>query len=874
MPLSRLRFLPPVLALAGLLIAALYGSASSDNGGETSAEKLRPGIRLAPDPKAAAEIAAKAHTSGPSLVEHYPKAANSGCMACHAGIEMIREPGAEMLKQIMARGETLGDPAGCVICHGGDASETKDKEVAHAGGPIGGFYPDPGSPWVNDRTCGQCHEDQVRVQWQSLMMTEAGKIQGVCWSFGSLTGYEHLYGNYAVKNPENPEDRLGTPEYRKYMERLTSLEPDVFVSRHEPLPEALKEDELHKLNDNPELSAFTYIRQECQRCHHAVKGRQTRGDFRGMGCTSCHVPYSNEGYYEGGDPTIPRDQTGHPLVHAIQGTREAQVCVHGTTYSGVPVETCTTCHDRGKRIGVSFQGLMETPYVSPYNAEGGEQPGLHSKHYIAMQQDIHYQKGMTCQDCHTSTDVHGDGFLAAANLASVSIECADCHGTPTKFPWELPLGYMDEFAPLEIRKEAGSGAARGVAMEPLKHTLQGSPVEVKDGLLLTARGNPYENVVRDGDEIIVHTAAGKDIRMKPLKSLIDEGKVSQRGRVAMKGVEKHLETMECYTCHASWTPQCYGCHVKIDFSRADECPECEEGQTKLKEGFDWVAAGRKHQEPEHRAARGESTFDTMIPGKVSEQRSYLRWEEPMMGVNGEGRVTPIAPGCQPSVTIIGPDGDPILVNKIFRTQANAEGGGEEGQLAIDMSPTQPHTTTKNARTCESCHASDKALGYGIDGGQTIRGWDQETTVDIETIDGKILPKQTQPQMNAIEGLSDDWSRVVDEEGNQLQTVGHHFKLSRPLNNAERANISREGTCLACHQELPKEDLAASLLHHVAKYTGQLPDTPAKHSSLVHKIVLIGAWAQVLGGAAAALAGVAGLSWWRRRSKRVSGEADV
>ncbi|CAN0364041.1 unnamed protein product, partial [Ectocarpus sp. 4 AP-2014] len=212
----------------------------------------------------------------------------------------------------------------------------------------------------------------------------------------------------------------------------------------------------------------------------------------------------------------------------------------------------------------------------------------------------------------------------------------DCHGTPTKFPWELPLGYMDEFAPLEIRKEAGSGAARGVAMEPLKHTLQGSPVEVKDGLLLTARGNPYENVVRDGDEIIVHTAAGKDIRMKPLKSLIDEGKVSQRGRVAMKGVEKHLETMECYTCHASWTPQCYGCHVKIDFSRADECPECEEGQTKLKEGFDWVAAGRKHQEPEHRAARGESTFDTMIPGKVSEQRSYLRWEEPMMGVNGEG----------------------------------------------------------------------------------------------------------------------------------------------------------------------------------------------------------------------------------------------
>ena len=45
----------------------------------------------------------------------------------------------------------------------------------------------------------------------------------------------------------------------------------------------------------------------------------------------------------------------------------------------------------------------------------------------------------------------------------------------------------------------------------------------RDGLLLTARGNPFENVVRDGDEIVVHSAAGKDLRMKPLKTLIDEG---------------------------------------------------------------------------------------------------------------------------------------------------------------------------------------------------------------------------------------------------------------------------------------------------------------------------------------------------------------
>ena len=95
--------------------------------------------------------------------------------------------------------------------------------------------------------------------------------------------------------------------------------------------------------------------------------------------------------------------------------------------------------------------------MSPYAADGGPQPALHTKHYIAMEQDIHYQKGMTCQDCHTSIDVHSDGFLAAANLASVQIECADCHGTPDKYPWELPLGFMDEFA-----MQPATGAPRGV----------------------------------------------------------------------------------------------------------------------------------------------------------------------------------------------------------------------------------------------------------------------------------------------------------------------------------------------------------------------------------------------------------------------------
>ena len=785
------------------------------------------------------------------LVDHFPEAIKSGCMACHGEIEPIREVGSEMLRQIMEKGAAAGDPAGCIVCHNGDPNEKTEKAKAHGGE----FYADPGSPWINQKTCGQCHEDQVRVQWHSLMMTEAGKIQGVCWAFGSMTGYEHLYGNYAVENPKDKSTRLGTDVYKTYMEWLTKKEPQVFVQKHDPLPDALKKDELHKLNEHPELAAYTYIRQECQRCHHAVKGRKERGDYRGMGCSSCHIPYSNEGFYEGADPSVKKDERGHALVHSIQGTREAKVKVHGTSYSGIPVETCTTCHDRGKRIGVSFQGLMETPFKAPYAADGGEQPALHTKHYLAMEQDIHYQKGMTCQDCHTSIDVHGDGFLAAANLAAVQIECSDCHGTPNSYPWDLPIGFMDEFA-----EEPANGAARGTASEMLPHTKQGHVVDKRDGFLLTARGNPYENVVRDGNEIIVHTAAGKDLRMKPLKTLFEEKKVSPRGVVAMQGVATHMKRMECYTCHSSWTPQCFGCHVKIDFSQKDKCPECNES----KEGFDWVAAGRKHSLEEYLTDRGEKDYDTIIPGKVTEQRSYERWEEPMMGINGEGRVTPLAPGCQPSVTIIGEDGKPILLNHIFRTMADAEGGGSEGQLAIDMSPTQPHTMTKNARSCESCHASAKALGLGI---SATRPWNETHYVDLETVSGEILSNRAQPQVEPIKNLDHDWSRIVDEDGKQLATVDHHFKLGRAFNKAEIDRISREGTCLACHKEIPEKSLAVSFLHHVAQYTGGIPKTTKQHDALVNKIVLTSAWGQILAVLATAIVVVIGFKRYQKQRAR-------
>jgi hypothetical protein len=118
----------------------------------------------------------------------------------------------------------------------------------------------------------------------------------------------------------------------------------------------------------------------------------------------------------------------------------------------------------------------------------------------------------------------------------------------------------------------------------------------------------------------------------------------------------------------------------------------------------------------------------------------------------------------------------------------------------------------------------------------------------------------------VPNLEGDWSRFITEEGRQIQTVGHHFRLDGPLSADQRARMSREGVCASFHKEIPKGSLAVSALHHAAEMLGQLPKTNRQHTDLLHKILLIGAWAQIGGGVILGALGfwVAHRIWRRRR----------
>ena len=610
-------------------------------------------------------------------------AAEKGCLSCHDGIEKFT--GGVMMETIEAMGPDLGDPAGCVVCHGGTPSGLTAEE-AHAGTPVdladaGGphmFYPDPGSVWIADKSCGQCHDGYAERLIKSLMNTEAGKLQGNLWSWGVIDTHRSVYGNYTLTDDDGPEPIVGTDAYKEYMVAFAEAHPDQMPDSMEQVPDV----DVNAIAEHPNLAGITYSRQQCQRCHVGVTGREKRGDYRGAGCSSCHVPYSNEGFYEGGDPTIARDQPGKLLTHQLQGSRKSKVKHGDVEYSGIPTEACVSCHNRGKRIGVSYQGIMEFPYGSPYNATGGKQPKLHTKNYLFIKDDLHHQiesrpgnpeGGLLCQDCHTTVDMHGDGNLPGTTLAQVEIECEDCHGTVGKFPWELPLGYGEEFG-VEL-----AGDARGLTDELTVEQEQAEVYDPEDGYLLTARGNPFGNVVKKGSKVMMHSASGLDFEVPVLKQIATDGTwKSPNAQVAMGSVGKHMESMECYACHADWAPQCYGCHITVDYS---------EGKTDV----DWIKNANARAENGLTPDNELGTNGLTGPGKVSETRSYLRWEEPTLGINGEGRVSPLMPGCQVITTVIDKDGNTIVQNETWMTP---DAGGTKG---LDHAAVQPHTAGREDR---------------------------------------------------------------------------------------------------------------------------------------------------------------------------------
>lgn len=447
----------------------------------------------------------------------------AGCTSCHRDIEPIAV--GKMAVRIKEMGEHYTDAEGCTVCHGGNPS-ANDADQAHQGAPLplaraGGaesFYRDPGNIWVATRTCGKCHEEHVENFRKSVMSTGAGFIErNLC-----LPGWQkrrgradapQAFGRYAISDDDGPEPAKGSPAYKRYIGSLRAQRPEFFADRLSELPSVVLQGDDKK-------------ESRCRSCHE--NGDRSK---HGMSCSACHMRYQT------GEHAASMVDTGHSgtlFAHRIQGAGNTQVTRHdGTTTSwpGIPMENCFACHYDPRVAGVNPIGDASVHYGGLHGGRG---------------------RGLFCQDCHTSIEMHGDGNLATANEAQTEVRCEDCHGTIAGFPWELPLGYggTEDSA-------IGSEGPRGTAEVS---TAQQGRYPAKDGNVLTSRGNPFGNVVRQGDRVLLHSVSGEVYEVTLLKERASRGTWrSELGRQVKSTPDMH-SGMACLDCHADWLPACLGCH--------------------------------------------------------------------------------------------------------------------------------------------------------------------------------------------------------------------------------------------------------------------------------------------------------------------------
>lgn len=99
------------------------------------------------------------------------------------------------------------------------------------------YYPDPGSIWIAENSCGACHVGYVYRTELSLMNTEAGKIQGNLhtWGFEEVANFKVPYGNYDVEDLDGHEPFFGSEQYKEYMKQPRRVQTGNCLNNPKPL---------------------------------------------------------------------------------------------------------------------------------------------------------------------------------------------------------------------------------------------------------------------------------------------------------------------------------------------------------------------------------------------------------------------------------------------------------------------------------------------------------------------------------------------------------------------------------------------------------------------------------------------------------------
>lgn len=561
----------------------------------------------------------------------------AGCRACHQGISPISSGAmAEALDACAG-----GDPdRACSLCHGGDPGAAR-REQAHRG-----LLGNPGSLWVTSLGlgCGRCHSSRgalTSLTGLPLPEPRGGDLLSVRsrrTDPSGASGADHAY---------RMQRALMAQETGKVWLATASVG---LVTSDAPRYTALPVDD----PDGPEpcagspayrdfmarASAAGHVKRlprgeglpDLVRAQEALGGQFAPAaylDTYRKQCARCHL------WGEGRPTRGERRSSGCSACHLLNSQRQLSreedptippdVPGHALRHeivSTIPESQCNHCHTRG----------VET---------------LHT--------DVHQVAGMGCIDCHTSIDVHGDGNLYAAIPHQLEVRCTDCHGSEAGPPWTLPLGYG---SPAAGDRPRGTHAAEG-----RQH-------------LLTSRGNPRSNWLREGERVVVisrltgRTHVAPLLQRPPLAPPASEPALPVGHPGGLAGHER----LACAACHNDAAPSCFHCHATWTPAPSQDW---------LLSALDYDPASTRQ-----RLITSPGTTDYRDGGTSL-------WPPPELRPDPDGTLTPRIPGCRVSFDALDAQG------KVHSFRPLMNPGGPD--YPPPVAPSLPHENSLRPRTCGDCH---------------------------------------------------------------------------------------------------------------------------------------------------------------------------
>ena len=723
------------------------------------------------------------HTATDHTTMHVNTGVILGCTDCHGGDAKVVKPQTAAPKDESYRAAT--DSAHVLPRFPkawnfpSSATPERTYTLLNREAPEFVRFINPGDYRVARDACGACHLTIIQATERSMMSTSAMLWGGASYNNGILPFKRYIVGEaYTAKgepatlvNPVPPTpfmtergilaklfplpawETIPVADIFRVFERggrvIMSQFPEIGLPNNTGAIQKLDEPgrpDIRQSNRGPgtglriAVPVINITKTRLNDPHMWFMGTNEQpGDYRSSGCSGCHAVYANDrdpahsgpyaafgntGTSQSADPTIPRNEPGHPIKHAF--TRS------------VPSSQCMVCHMHQPNVFVnSYYGYImwdyesDAPFMWPekqryptiaeirkildrnpeeaairgkwgdpeflkevsslnpklkdtqfadYHGHGwnfravfkrDRHGTLLDKAGKAVADDdpnkfkkavhltsIHMELGFQCVDCHFAQDSHGNGHIYGEVAAAIEIDCADCHGTATRYPTLFTSGPASQ--------------PSGTDMSLLRTQDGRKRFEWREGKL-------YQRAALDPDKewevkLVKDTVNPASANYNPKAArakLMATGDSMQWGPGVDPAKYAHGDDkMTCYTCHLSWTTSCAGCHLPIQANARTDRLHYEGGET-----------------------RNYATYNPQV----------ARDDMFQLGHHGPVKGSRIAPIRSSSALVLSSTN--INRERIYIQQPPIAASGFSSQA---FAPHYPHTErTTETKTCSDCHISQQ-----------------------------------------------------------------------------------------------------------------------------------------------------------------------